>query len=101
MIRGITGFGAGNGPMIAIHEGFVGIAQWDGFMSGADRLWVQHQAPTLKLIAVYSTNTLISPLGWPKIMILGAPKPAKPAAGEAERTTPKSPSVSLLVENGH
>lgn len=40
MIRGITGFGAGNGPMIAIHEGFVGIAQWDGFLSGADRLWV-------------------------------------------------------------
>lgn len=38
MIRGITGFGAGNGPMIAIHEGFVGIAEWDGFMSGADRL---------------------------------------------------------------
>jgi hypothetical protein len=38
MIRGITGFGAGNGPMIAIHEGFVGIAKWDGFMSGADRL---------------------------------------------------------------
>jgi hypothetical protein len=38
MIRGITGFGAGNGPMIAIHEGFVGIAAWDGFMSGADRL---------------------------------------------------------------
>jgi hypothetical protein len=24
--------------MIAIHEGFVGIAQWDGFLSGADRL---------------------------------------------------------------
>jgi glucan 1,3-beta-glucosidase len=38
MIRGITGFGAGNGPMIAIHEGFVGIAEWDGFLSGADRL---------------------------------------------------------------
>ena len=38
MIRGITGFGAGNGPMIAIHEGFVGIAEWEGFMSGADRL---------------------------------------------------------------
>lgn len=38
MIRGITGFGAGNGPMIAIHEGFIGIAEWDGFLSGADRL---------------------------------------------------------------
>jgi hypothetical protein len=38
MIRGITGFGAGNGPMIAIHEGFVGIAKWEGFLSGADRL---------------------------------------------------------------
>lgn len=38
MIRGITGFGAGNGPIIAIHEGFAGIADWNGFLSGADRL---------------------------------------------------------------
>ncbi|EIW66983.1 hypothetical protein TREMEDRAFT_40623 [Tremella mesenterica DSM 1558] len=38
LIRGITGFGTGNGPIIAIHEGFVGIAKWEGFLNGADRL---------------------------------------------------------------
>jgi glucan 1,3-beta-glucosidase len=38
MVRGITGYGAGNGPMIAIHEGFAGIADWNGFLAGADRV---------------------------------------------------------------
>jgi glucan 1,3-beta-glucosidase len=38
MIRGITGFGANNGPIIAIHEGFYGVAAWETFLSGADRL---------------------------------------------------------------
>jgi glucan 1,3-beta-glucosidase len=38
MIRSITGYGAGNGPIIAMHEGFEGIAAWNGFLSGADRL---------------------------------------------------------------
>ena len=38
VIRSITGFGTNNGPIIAIHEGFEGIAAWDGFLSGADRM---------------------------------------------------------------
>jgi hypothetical protein len=38
MIRNITGYGAGNGPMIAVHEGFFGIGDWNTFMPGADRL---------------------------------------------------------------
>jgi aryl-phospho-beta-D-glucosidase BglC (GH1 family) len=38
MIREITGIGSVNGPIIAIHEGFLGIAAWDSFLSGADRL---------------------------------------------------------------
>lgn len=38
MIRSITGVGSVNGPIMAIHEGFLGIAAWDGFMLGADRL---------------------------------------------------------------
>jgi glucan 1,3-beta-glucosidase len=38
MIRGITGYGANNGPIIVIHEGFEGIAKYNGFMAGADRL---------------------------------------------------------------
>ncbi|KAF6754946.1 glycoside hydrolase family 5 protein [Ephemerocybe angulata] len=37
-IRKSTGLGAGNGPYIAIHEGFQGTARWEGFLAGADRL---------------------------------------------------------------
>jgi len=38
LIRGITGYGNGNGPIMAMHEGFLGIAAWDGFLNGADRM---------------------------------------------------------------
>lgn len=38
MIRGMTGTGAGKGPIVVIHEGFEGIAQWNNFLVGADRL---------------------------------------------------------------
>ncbi|ODN81033.1 hypothetical protein L202_03131 [Cryptococcus amylolentus CBS 6039] len=38
LIRGITGYGAGNGPIVLIHEAFSGVAAWSGFLSGADRL---------------------------------------------------------------
>lgn len=38
MIREITGYGAGNGPVILLHEGFYGIAAWNGFLAGADRM---------------------------------------------------------------
>ena len=38
MIRGITGVGEGNGPMLSMHDGFVGIARWYDFMPGADRM---------------------------------------------------------------
>jgi hypothetical protein len=38
MIRGITGIGAGNGPMMVVHDGFVPDNTWVGFMTGADRL---------------------------------------------------------------
>ncbi|KAH9925883.1 glycoside hydrolase [Epithele typhae] len=37
-IRGITGTGAGNGPLIAMHDGFAGTSSWAGFLAGADRL---------------------------------------------------------------
>ena len=37
MIRGITGYGAGNGPYIAIHDGFTGLAPWADFLPGSDR----------------------------------------------------------------
>lgn len=37
MIRGITGLGAGNGPMISIHDRFA-TRHWAGFLAGADRV---------------------------------------------------------------
>ncbi|KAJ6595049.1 hypothetical protein DFH09DRAFT_1412906 [Mycena vulgaris] len=35
MIRGITGYGAANGPFMSIHDGFQGVASW---ASGSDRI---------------------------------------------------------------
>ncbi|KAF8912303.1 glycoside hydrolase family 5 protein [Mucidula mucida] len=43
LIRNITGFGEGNGPYIAIHEAFLGLAAWNGFLQGSDRIMMdQH-----------------------------------------------------------
>ena len=43
MIRNITGIGEGNGPFIAFHDGFGGLARWAGFLEGADRIAIdQH-----------------------------------------------------------
>lgn len=36
MMREITGIG--RGPIITIHDGFMGPEEWDGFLDGADRL---------------------------------------------------------------
>jgi len=38
MMRAITGYGEGHGPYIAIHDGFMGTANWDGFLQGSDRI---------------------------------------------------------------
>lgn len=38
MIRGVTGIGAGAGPIMVVHDGMVGPAAWKDFMPGADRL---------------------------------------------------------------
>lgn len=34
MIRGITGYGAGKGPWISVHEAFLGPQAWYGFLQG-------------------------------------------------------------------
>lgn len=44
VIREATGYGAGNGPFLVIHDGFIGVDRWNGFMPGADRL-VMDQHP--------------------------------------------------------
>ncbi|KAI0319281.1 glycoside hydrolase superfamily [Amylostereum chailletii] len=38
MIRNITGYGEGNGPFITVHDGFLGTANWTGFLPGTDRV---------------------------------------------------------------
>jgi glucan 1,3-beta-glucosidase len=38
VIREVTGIGEGNGPMLGIHDGFLGVANWYDFLPGADRL---------------------------------------------------------------
>lgn len=43
-IRAVTGFGEGNGPMISMHDAFLGVDKWWDFLRGADRLAIdQHQ----------------------------------------------------------
>lgn len=37
-VREASGIGAGNGPMISIHDGFLGASNWAGFMTGSDRI---------------------------------------------------------------
>ncbi len=38
MIRGITGIGEGHGFYISLHDGFDGSQEWDGFLTGSDRI---------------------------------------------------------------
>ena len=38
MIREITGLGEGNGPFMVIHDGFLGVDSWKGFLQGSDRI---------------------------------------------------------------
>jgi glucan 1,3-beta-glucosidase len=43
MFRNITGFGAGKGPMMFFHDGFMGLPTFNGFMQGGDRIgWDLH-----------------------------------------------------------
>ncbi len=43
LIRDISGTGAGNGPYITIHDGFLQLSQWSGFLAGGDRVaWDTH-----------------------------------------------------------
>jgi glucan 1,3-beta-glucosidase len=38
IVREITGLGEGNGAMVSVHDGFLGVTQWYDFLRGADRL---------------------------------------------------------------
>ena len=38
VIRSVSGYGAGNGPYMAFHDGFLSLGPWPDFMRGADRV---------------------------------------------------------------
>ncbi|KAA1471083.1 exo-beta-1,3-glucanase [Dentipellis sp. KUC8613] len=38
LVRQASGTGAGNGPFVSYHDGFLGLDKWSGFMTGADRI---------------------------------------------------------------
>lgn len=57
MIRGITGTGEGNGPYISIHDGFMGLTEWAGFLTGADRITLD-----IHPYFAFDGNTAVSPI---------------------------------------
>jgi hypothetical protein len=38
IIRNAGGIGEGNGPFVGIHDGFLGVNNWGGFLPGSDRV---------------------------------------------------------------
>ncbi|KAJ7184284.1 exo-beta-1,3-glucanase [Mycena filopes] len=38
VVREVSGLGAGNGPMVSFHDGFIGLSNWAGYLPGADRV---------------------------------------------------------------
>lgn len=65
-IRKSTGTGAGNGPYIAIHEGFQGPGIWAGFLAGSDRV-VLDQHPYLAFMGLTNSTPASSapkPCAW-------------------------------------
>ncbi|TFK32824.1 glycoside hydrolase superfamily [Crucibulum laeve] len=71
VIRGITGQGEGNGPYIAIHDGFLPLSNWANFLQGADRLMLDTHpyfsfgGPMLDPIAVPGDSGMLGGK-WPK-----------------------------------
>ncbi|KAF8058540.1 glycoside hydrolase family 5 protein [Lyophyllum atratum] len=71
MIRGITGFGEGNGPYISIHDGFGGLSSWADFLPGSDRIALDTH-PYMSFDGSTSTSPIDTGTGddaggvWPK-----------------------------------
>jgi hypothetical protein len=72
MICGITGYNAGNGPFISIHDGFQGTAWWTSFVPDSDHI-ILHTHPCLafdgapnELSNVTSKDPLEAGGIWPK-----------------------------------
>jgi len=68
----VTGVGAGHGPYIAIHDGFIGMSKWAGFLTGSDRM-VLDTHPYFAFSGAASTPPMITDDGsgepggiWPK-----------------------------------
>ncbi|WRT68809.1 uncharacterized protein IL334_005789 [Kwoniella shivajii] len=65
-VRGITGYGSGNGPTLLMHEAFLGIKDWEGFLNGADRIGLD-QHPYLAFSTVNNAShadQAKSPCNW-------------------------------------
>ncbi|TXT13576.1 hypothetical protein VHUM_00943 [Vanrija humicola] len=54
-LRNMTGYGEGNGPILAVHDGFLGPKEWPAFLNGADRL-AMDQHPYLAFNEAYTDS---------------------------------------------
>ncbi|KAF7307895.1 Glycoside hydrolase family 5 protein [Mycena kentingensis (nom. inval.)] len=67
MIRSITGVGEGNGPYISIHDGFDGVPNWAGFLTGSDRMILDAFSGQPNDEPVATSEDLLTAGGkWPK-----------------------------------
>ncbi|KAF8623392.1 hypothetical protein AX17_007430 [Amanita inopinata Kibby_2008] len=71
MIRGITGYGEGNGPFISIHDGFQSVKSWANFLPGSDRI-VLDTHPYFAFGGSHATEPIATGMGnnaggvWPR-----------------------------------
>ena len=67
MIRSITGIGEGKGPYISIHDGFIGISKWEGFLPNSDRIILGESLRSLRtqfLVAALGTRFFLLGFGF-------------------------------------
>jgi len=55
-IRNVTGYGKGNGPYIVLHDGFLGLDPWNGFLAGTDRVAVSAAAMSTRSSLPFSPS---------------------------------------------
>ncbi len=53
IIREVTGIGEGNGPFLSMHDGFLSIPKWYGFLPGADRMAIDQHSYIVSLIVLH------------------------------------------------
>ena len=58
IIRDITGIGEGNGAVLSMHDGFLGIQNWYGFLPGADRMALDQHSYMVNQLYLHEYNLL-------------------------------------------